>query len=185
MRNSICEKYYGVIINGLTFIEPMEMTDSTGHIFWKIKCVCGNIFERIPGIILDGRVQSCGCISNNLRSKSLGGTGTPYENSLVSEQIRHMSAYSNWRINVFKSFGFLENMTNSSLEIHHIIPLSVLIKRYNINKDNAEEFKDVLFDVSNGIVMNEEIHAEFHALYGSNTDYYDLLTFNGILQGIS
>lgn len=180
MRSAAIKKYENLIVNGLEFIEPTEMTDITGHIVWKIKCVCGKLFDRPASVIVSGHTKSCGCISNNLRSKSLGGTGNPYENASVYETIRASAAYVKWRTDAFIRANHIcqgTGIKTSKLQVHHIVPLNVLVSQYNINKDNIEEYSNILFADDNAIVLSEDVHFEFHTKYGHDASEDDLNTF--------
>ena len=75
----------------------------------------------------------------------------------------------------------LTNDTSRDVQVHHIIPLNILIDKHHITKDNIDNFLDILYDISNGIVINTKIHREFHYLYGHNTDNAMLLEYKEIL----
>ena len=183
-RRAAVMKYKDKIINGISFIEPLSASDCSGHIIWKLKCVCGKLFERPAVLIISGHTKSCGCISNSLRSKALGGTGVPYENYSLCEMIRSSPEYTLWRNDCLKKANYkceLTNDTSRDVQVHHIIPLNILIDKHHITKDNIDNFLDILYDISNGIVINTKIHREFHYLYGHNTDNAMLLEYKEIL----
>lgn len=185
LREAAVAKYKNKTVNGISFIKPVSSLDCSGHIVWELKCVCGKIFERPAVLIISGHTKSCGCISNNLRSKALGGTGIPYENSTVYEMIRSSPEYTSWRdVCLQKAYYKCELTNNKShdVQVHHIIPLNMLVATYNITKDNINEFSDILYNTSNGIVMTTEIHREFHYLYGNDTNYKMLKEYKEILQ---
>ena len=185
LRQSAISKYRDRIINGISFIEPISELDCSGHIIWKLKCICGNIFERPAASIVSGHTKSCGCLSNTLRSKSLGGTGIPYENYNLYEMIRSTNEYALWRNECLKRANYtceLSNNISHDVQVHHIIPLNILVDTYNITKDNISEFNDILFDISNGIVLSTAVHQEFHQIYGSDTNYQMLQEYKEFLD---
>jgi len=55
---------------------------------------------------------------------------------------------------------------NGDIEHHHLTAFSILIKQYEITKDNWINFKDVLFDLDNVVTLTKKEHNKFHNLYG-------------------
>lgn len=53
-----------------------------------------------------------------------------------------------------------------NLNVHHIIPLSKLVKDINnAPSHKKQEFIDRLWDINNGTTIEEWIHKEFHSKY--------------------
>lgn len=174
LRQAVVAKYKDKIINGISFIEPTDKFGASGHIIWKLKCVCGKIFERPAMLVVNGHIKSCGCMTSSFKSLANGGTGIPYENYNLYEMIRSTNEYALWRNECLKRANYtceLTNNTSHDVQVHHIIPLNILVDTYNITKDNISEFNAILFDISNGIVLSTLIHQEFHQIYGSDTNY--------------
>ena len=166
-------------VNNFTFLEPLEKRDVNGRIIWKVQCICGNLVELDSTRVFTGHTKSCGCISNSLRSTSLGGTGVPYETFELSDLIRHLPQYSSWRVQALTEANNWCQLSNTSegLHIHHIIPLNVIIKNNAITKENYTQHLTSLFDSKNAFVLSDSAHMEFHTLYGHNTTEKDLFLF--------
>lgn len=71
--------YAGLRFGQLTAIEPTKKRGgSTGcSVFWKLRCDCGEVVERIPGIvnlsIKKGFTPSCGCTRQDAQTIDLVG----------------------------------------------------------------------------------------------------------------
>ena len=81
----------------------------------------------------------------------------------LNQSIRQMNEYRNWqrkmkrRDKVCTNCGETEN-----LEAHHIIPIQMLIKKYQIkNRDDARNCKE-LWSMKNGITLCRKCHYELH-----------------------
>ena len=115
-----------------------------------------------------------------MRSKSLGGTGIPYELATTIYIIRASSEYSDWRKAILARAKYrcaISGNHSKTLQVHHIIPLNVLIKQYDITNENYMDYSDILFDLDNGIVLSSDLHQKLHNIYGYDTDNKILLEF--------
>jgi len=56
------------IFGRLKAIEPTKKRAENGCVVWKCECKCGNIKEVSEGDLTGKRVQSCGCLTDELRS---------------------------------------------------------------------------------------------------------------------
>jgi hypothetical protein len=100
--------------------------------------------------------------SNNNRWN--GGT-TPF-----LKTIRELPEMYEWKSNVMRRDEYKDCFTgivgNHNLEVHHIIPMSIILLRNNI--DTVEEALNckALWDISNGITMFKKSHLAHHNKYG-------------------
>lgn len=85
----------------------------------------------------------------------------------VTPLIRHLrttTRYKEWRTAVYERDGYdcqdCHEEKSGRLTVHHIIPLSVLISRYNIRTIEEAMRCEPLWDVSNGVTLCIECHAE-------------------------
>lgn len=62
--------FTGIIKNGIEFIELTDKKEN-GHVIWKCKCFCGNIFYANPSRIFKGDLKSCGCKKITYTPKNL------------------------------------------------------------------------------------------------------------------
>lgn len=180
----------GQIFTYLTALEYDKVVYKDNYYFsqWKCKCICGNVISVKTTYLTQGEVTSCGCKTKERLSLAQGGTGIPYEHKSIQDTLRGLPIIEQWKKQLFSLHDYtcqMSNIKGCNLNVHHIIPLNVLVSTHGITKDNYLDYSDVLFDTGNGIVISEELHQQFHAKYGHNTDYYDLLEFNSCLQGLS
>jgi hypothetical protein len=84
--------------------------------------------------------------------------------------IRELPEMYEWKSNVMRRDEYKDCFTgivgNHNLEVHHIIPMSIILLRNNI--DTVEEALNckALWDISNGITMFKKSHLAHHNKYG-------------------
>lgn len=169
LKNSKYNKYIGTTINYFTVLKRSE--EFPGK--FVCQCCCGNIRLKDAYSLRTGDVKSCGCKHSELLSLASGGTGIPNSSISINEYIRkNTKEYFEWQQLCLKQSDYTCNISNirgTVLNVHHLIPLNKLISKYKITIINYKMYSDVLFDVSNGVVLSETIHRQFHLKYGHNT----------------
>jgi hypothetical protein len=79
-----------------------------------------------------------------------------------------------------KDANFLDAFTKQKgshkdqIECHHIIPLNVIFKMFNIKTKEEADACELLFDKHNLLVMLSSAHQKFHILYGDDKNIYEL-----------
>ena len=113
-------------------------------------------YQREESVLAFERFIRTITIKNEIRKEEL----TNY--LLISEQIREMPEYSNWKNEVFQRDGrYCMNEgceSNENLEIHHIKSLYSIIKKYKIDNKEEASMCNELWDVNNGKVLCRECH---------------------------
>lgn len=180
----------GKVFTYLTVLKYLGPTYKENYYYgtYSCQCICGKIVSVKTTYLTTGEVTSCGCKTPERLSLAQGGTGIPYEYKSIQEIIRGLPAMTQWKKRLLQQSNYtcqISNKRGGTLNVHHIIPLNILINKYNITKDTYNEFQDILFNDENGIVLSEEIHQQFHLEYGHDTDYYDLLVFNNSFVGVA
>ncbi len=56
-----CRDYRGMRFGFLVAVEPTEKRNNYGSVFWKFRCDCGRVVERIASNVKKSKNQSCGC----------------------------------------------------------------------------------------------------------------------------
>lgn len=136
---------------------------------YKCRCACGNEVSVKRSYLINGEVSSCGCKTASMLSLAKGGTGVPYESVSVCEMIRRLPKYALWRSEVLSTQNYtcaISGVRGGNLVVHHRIPLNILVSQNNITKETLAQYESLIFDVSNGIVLSEEVHIMFHSMYG-------------------
>ena len=163
------EKYLNCTFNYLT-IKKIYFKENKRSLWCDSECSCGKVYSASVSTVVLGKSKSCGCMKQSIISRERGGTGIPGETLELFTRIRKDNAYRKWRLLILKNspVSILSGSTNR-LEVHHLIPVNVLIKLYEITKDNYELSKHVLFDISNGVVITKQEHDLFHSTYGKTS----------------
>lgn len=163
------EKLLGIKIGFLTpkSLAPSSVRRST---YFICVCDCGKECLKSYSDLINNKTQSCGCQKASTISKSKGGTGIPGEFAETYRQLRNIPEYRIWRRVVLKQYNNTCIITGQTknLQVHHLIPFMELVKKYNITAENYKSYLNILFDISNGIVITKQIHDEFHLLYGKS-----------------
>jgi hypothetical protein len=180
----------GKVFTYLTVLEYLGVTYKENYYYssYKCECVCGSIVDVRTTYLTNGEVTSCGCKTPERLSLAQGGTGIPYEYKSLQEIIRGLPLMEQWKRSLLSASDYtcqISGIRGGTLNVHHIVPLNVVISKNNITKDNFMSFLPLLFDPNNGIVLSEDIHKQFHSIYGHDTDYYDLLEFTSVFIGVA
>lgn len=167
------EQYIGKIFNYFTIIAKATTEESGKPGQYKCQCVCGNIVYHDLHSLKNQNgkgAKSCGCKQSYLLSIAGGGTGIANEHTPINTFIRKgTKEYDIWVTTCLQKADytcFVSGEKGKRLNVHHLIPLSVLIKTNNITIDNYKEYSSILFNINNGIVLSEDIHKELHSCYG-------------------
>jgi 5-methylcytosine-specific restriction endonuclease McrA len=81
----------------------------------------------------------------------------------LNQQIRANSNYLQWRSDVFKRDNYACNKCGAYgcyLEAHHIIPLSEIIKTYEIKTTEQALNCEAIWDIGNGVTLCESCHIQ-------------------------
>lgn len=127
----------------------------------KFRCSCGDIWETTPHrVIIGNHCKKCG------NKKKLGENNHFYNPNLTDEE-RH-NAKQRFRNPKYKNFikecfdrddytcQISGLKSHGDIVVHHI-------NGYNWDVENR-------FNIDNGITLNEEIHKEFHKMYGKGNN---------------
>jgi hypothetical protein len=178
LKTSRYNKYIGTQ-RDFFFIERRSIEGEPNGTF-KCICGCGNIRFLDAYSLRTKESKSCGCKQKQLLSLASGGTGIPYEDMSLNDCIRKTDIYERWKQECLKLADYTCNVSNQrggKLNVHHLIPLSTLVKENNITKENISDFHDILFNVNNGIVLREDVHKKFHSSFGKVPTPQDFETF--------
>ena len=178
------DKYIGQVFNYFTIISKATKEEAGRSGKYKCQCVCGNIkYHDLWSLTTNSGKgsKSCGCQQSRLLSLSAGGSGTPNQNVSVNEYIRKQTTeYDVWVKECLEKSNFTCAITGKiggKLNVHHLSPLCQLIREYDITIDNYHEFKDILFNPDNGIVLSEESHRQLHSYYGREVTVHMIEAF--------
>lgn len=152
---------------------------------FKCRCICGNIRFLDANELSDkADRKSCGCQQSRLLSLAGGGTGIPNQNTSVNDLIRHTEQYSAWTKKCLEKANytcFISGKHGSSFHVHHLLPLGQIILLHGITVYNWKLFNDILFDISNGIVLDENIHKTLHKQYGKYPTIENVIEYKNAL----
>ena len=170
-------KYIGQTFNYFTIIDHASVEEAGKSGLYKCQCICGKIvFHELYALKnTNGKgAKSCGCQQRRLLSLAGGGTGIPHESVAINEFIRKRTPeYKLWVKKCLEAANYtcaISGIRGKSLHVHHITPLHIICKTFNITQENYLNYLEVLFDVKNAAVVSETLHKEFHKLYGYDTD---------------
>lgn len=87
------------------------------------------------------------------------------------DTIRKSTTYINCRNKCFERDGWHSILSgkNGDIEHHHLLSLSILLKKYKITKENWRNFQSVLFNKDNVVTLATKEHNDFHSKYGKVT----------------
>lgn len=143
-----------------------------------VKCsFCGDDIDRSPYKIKYKKNLFCNkkCKSDWQKINQIGENNPSWKGGKTSldDTIRASAEYYEARKICYKRDNYSSilsgvggNTGKGRLNHHHLTPISYLINKYEINKDNWREFKDILFDVNNIVTLLESEHILFHKLNG-------------------
>lgn len=177
-------KNIGKKFNYFTILSKATVEEAGKSGKYKCQCICGKIvchdLYTLKNTTGKG-AKSCGCQQSRLLSLAGGGTGIAYETSTTNNFIRKGNKlYDDWVKTCLERADYtcaVSGIRGGKLNVHHIVPLHKLIKQFNITIENYLEFSDILFDISNGVVLAEEVHKQFHSEYGNTSNVRCFLEF--------
>ena len=133
-------------------IENFEYKNSSQ----RIRVICPNhegkeVFLSVDSLKAGKSCKYCGVESRSGENhyRRIGGKDA------YDDRYRNSNEYKEWRMSVFKrdNFSCIKcHKTGIQLNAHHIL--------------NFYKFKDLRYEVSNGITFCEKCHKEFHKIYG-------------------
>lgn len=95
----------------------------------------------------------------------------------VYRHIRGHSKYKEWCHALLEKHDYTDTFTHKKggrLSCHHIIPVNMLIRMYNIQTIEEAVQCSLIWDLNNGIVLLKSAHDRFHNLYGDGKNIYEL-----------
>ncbi len=95
----------------------------------------------------------------------------------VYKHIRGRLEYKRWCQELLKKHDYTDAFTGHKgglLSCHHIIPVNMLIKMYNITDIEGALACPLIWDLNNGLVVLKYAHDKFHNLYGDDKNIYEL-----------
>lgn len=129
-------------------------------VLWKCLCECGNFHNVATEFLKNGSSKSCGCIN-----KSKGKNHYNFNPNISDEDRLNKRGsvknplYEKWREDCLKRDNYtcqLSNQIGGDLSVHHI---------YSWNT-----YKNLRFEINNGITLSKSIHNEFHKIYGKGNN---------------
>lgn len=102
-----------------------------------------------------------------VRHKSVGTRNAAWKGgvTIVKERIRDLFEYRQWRSDIFTRDKFTcINCGNigGKLQAHHVIPMNVLMQKYEITSIEAAKNCSELFNLNNGETLCEGCHRDLH-----------------------
>jgi predicted RNA-binding Zn-ribbon protein involved in translation (DUF1610 family) len=89
--------------------------------------------------------------------------------TVLKERIRDLFEYRQWRSDVFTRDSFICSECNcggNKLHAHHIVPLNVLIQKYEITSLKQAVDCEELWNINNGITYCKYCHLDLHKQKG-------------------
>jgi hypothetical protein len=84
--------------------------------------------------------------------------------------IRAESKFWDWRTSVIERDDYRDAFTGKKIvgkiEVHHIIPVNVLMKKYKLKTMDDANMCCELWDINNGMTLSKKNHREYHKKWG-------------------
>jgi hypothetical protein len=171
----------GTKVNYFTVLRRADIAQKEPSGTFQCRCICGNIrFLDAHTLTKSQDNKSCGCQQSRLLSLAAGGTGIVKESTTLNDLIRKSHEYAKWTNACLAHANytcFISGKHGVAFNVHHLLPLGQIISLYGITRHNWRLHKEKLFDISNGIVLTEEIHQELHKLYGKYPTIDNIIAF--------
>lgn len=111
-----------------------------------------------------------------VRCRSVGERNAAWKGGVVilKERIRDLFEYRQWRSDVFTRDKFTcINCGNigGKLQAHHVIPMNVLMQKYEITSIEAAKNCSELFNLNNGETLCEGCHRDLHKEKGLKYEF--------------
>lgn len=85
--------------------------------------------------------------------------------AFLTSQIRHLSEYTQWRLDTFKRDDFTCQdcgLKTKDIQAHHIKPFFKILRENKINSVNEARLCEELWDLTNGKTLCTNCHLEHH-----------------------
>lgn len=163
-KTQLVGKRFGkVVVTGIGVATPGEKYEN--EIVARVVCDCGKTHSATPYKLENGLVTSCGCALADYRA-DFSGENNPNWRDGSTEEVqlaRASQEYTDWRNAVFardsmtcQCCGHVGPTSGAGMNAHH---------KYNFSK-----YKELRYDVDNGITMCRGCHIGFHTDYGNQNN---------------
>lgn len=170
----------------------------------KIKCNrCGTISEKIIGALITHKNNVTGC-SHCCHLKMTGSNHPNWKGGTLPIDDYLRNAVKKWREDSFKFYGnkCLISRVTTDLVVHHVLKSFLELRDEIFNEYNIDKFtvvenidQDTLIILRNEMIkkhfqngyrvpMSNELHKEFHSIYGKSgtnvQQYIDFASTKGV-----
>lgn len=163
-KTQLIGKRFGkLIVTDIGIASPGEKYEN--EVVVRAVCDCGKAHSATPYKLENGLVTSCGCVLADYRA-DFSGENNPNWRDGSTEEVqlaRTSQEYTNWRSSVFardsmtcQCCGHVGPTGGAGMNAHH---------KYNFSK-----YKELRYDVDNGITMCRGCHIGFHTDYGNQNN---------------
>lgn len=163
-KTELVGKRFGkVTVTGISIAPAGQKYEN--EIVADLICDCGKSTYATPYKVENGYVTSCGCVLADYRS-DFSGENNPNWRDGSTEEVqlaRASQEYVDWRSAVFARDGMtcqcckhIGPASGAGMNAHH---------KYNFSK-----YKDLRYDINNGITLCRAYHIGFHADYGNHNN---------------
>lgn len=191
-------------LNGFTFgrLEVIERAENTkaGKARWLCRCICGNLKVVTAGHLKSGKIQSCGCLKDEVTQAKADKRKDDASSTITCEhckqiKINKQSYNKNRRFcstDCYNKSRISEESNNNARDTfnYRVWRKDVYIKdNYTCQKcgkrggdlnahhiKSFSKFEELRLSVANGSTLCNKCHNEFHKLYGytefTSEDYY-------------
>ena len=163
-KTQLVGKRFGkVVVTGIGVAAPGEKYEN--EIVARVACDCGKTHSATPYKLENGLVTSCGCALADYRADFSGENNPNWRDGSTEEvqRARTSQEYFDWRSAVFardsmtcQCCGHVGPTSGAGMNAHH---------KYNFSK-----YKELRYDVDNGITMCRGCHIGFHTDYGNQNN---------------
>jgi 5-methylcytosine-specific restriction endonuclease McrA len=158
-------------IQGIKFnrLLPIKIVgrNKSNQTLWECLCDCGNITVVEGTSVNIGRVKSCGCLQREVCKNKRGSDRYNYNPNITDEERKQRR---DDRVVIWsKQVLTRDNWTcqrcgqKGNINAHHILPY--------------HKYRDLRFDINNGICLCVTCHKQFHKKYGFDVNKEQLDIF--------
>lgn len=176
IHNNIAGNKYG----RLTVIKVDDKRGKDGRVYYLCDCDCGTSNIRVSySNLVEGTTKSCGCLNRELCRERVWKGGVTQLTKYLRDCI------SDWKKDSFENCNYKCVITgsNRNLIVHHIVAfkdimyetldeLNLEVKEFlgEYSEEELTKMKKLIikkhYDYGFGVVITDEIHREFHSIYG-------------------